>query len=103
LYIYDKWDFEDKYPVIKISWSGKNRTIEDLKLNMEKIIRDYQKKFNVLCDAPLSHPTCFAELIQKTSEKYNKPVVVLIDEYDKPILDVIEEPEQAKEHREFLR
>jgi len=51
----------------------------------------------------LSHPTCFAELIQKAYKKYGKAVVVLIDEYDKPILDVIEEPQQAKEHREYIK
>ncbi|WP_459893825.1 AAA family ATPase, partial [Desulfothermus okinawensis] len=27
LYIYDKWDFDKKYPVIKISWAGNFRTL----------------------------------------------------------------------------
>ena len=103
LYIYDKWDFEDKYPVIKISWDGRNRSLEDLKLNMEKTMRDNQEKLNISCEWSLSHPTCFAELIQKAYKKYGKAVVVLIDEYDKPILDVIEEPQQAKEHREYIK
>ena len=30
LWIYDKWNWEEKYPVIKISWDGRNRNIEDL-------------------------------------------------------------------------
>jgi len=30
-------------------------------------------------------------------------VVILIDEYDKPILDVIENPQQAKINREFIK
>ncbi|SFO87293.1 AAA family ATPase [Hydrogenimonas thermophila] len=103
LYIYDKWDWSIKYPVIKISWDGRNRSIEDLKLNTEKFIRDNQEKLGIKCEAPLSHPTCFAELIEKACKKYNQKVVVLIDEYDKPILDVIEDKEQAKEHREYIK
>ncbi len=30
LYIYDKWDWEDQYPVIKISFSGDLRTPEEI-------------------------------------------------------------------------
>ena len=43
------------------------------------------------------------ELIQKAYEKYQKPVVILIDEYDKPILDNIEDIQRAHENRDFLR
>ena len=103
LYIYDKWDWSIKYPVIKISWDGRNRSIEDLQLNTKRFIRDNQEKLGVKCEAPLEHPTCFAELIKETYKKYNQRVVVLIDEYDKPILDVIEEKDQAKEHREYIK
>ena len=103
LYIYDKWDWSIKYPVIKISWEGRNRSIEDLQLNTKRFIRDNQEKLGVRCEAPLEHPTCFAELIKETYKKYNQKVVVLIDEYDKPILDVIEDKEQAKEHREYVK
>ena len=46
---------------------------------------------------------CFEELIQQAYEKYQKPVVVLIDEYDKPILDVINNKELALKHRDILR
>ena len=34
LYIYDKWDWSKKYPVIKISWDGKLRDIEDLEYTL---------------------------------------------------------------------
>ena len=42
-------------------------------------------------------------LIIEISERYNKQVVVLIDEYDKSILDVIEEKKQAEEVRKTLK
>ena len=103
LAIYDKWNFDITYPVIKISWDGKNRSLEDLKLNTINFIRNNQERLGVSCEAPKEHPSCFNELIQNTSKKYNQKVVILIDEYDKPILDVVDDTEQAKEHREFVK
>ncbi|MTI58746.1 MAG: hypothetical protein FH762_01940 [Firmicutes bacterium] len=54
----------------------------------------------------------FPELVKKLSEKYNKGVVILIDEYDKPIIsnlgkDLGDEQKRrlqiAKENQEFLK
>jgi len=67
------------------------------------MLRQNQNKLNVKCTNSNNPSSCLNELIINTAEKYSKPVVVLIDEYDKPILDVIEDPQQAKKHREFLR
>lgn len=36
-------------------------------------------------------------------KKYNQEVVILIYEYDKQILDVIEDREQVKINREFIK
>ncbi len=46
---------------------------------------------------------CFRQLIQEAYEKYDKKVVILIDEYDKPILDNLDNIEEAKQRRDFLR
>ncbi|GAB6044550.1 ATP-binding protein [Caminibacter profundus] len=102
LFIYDKWEFQ-KYPVIKISWDGRKlRTISDLEAKFKKALLDNQKKLEVECESNNLF-ICFEELIQKAKEKHNKRVVILIDEYDKPILDVIENLDQAKKHREFIK
>ncbi len=103
LYIYDKWNWEEKYPVIKISWDGRNRSIKDLISNTKRFIKDNQERLEVECQIPLDDINCFYELIVKTYKKYKKRVVILIDEYDKPILDVIEDINQAKEHREYIK
>ena len=102
LYIYDKYDFE-KYPVIKISWSGSLKSLKAVNETAHKILKQNQRLLNVECDNYEFPENCFADLIQKTYERYRKPVVILIDEYDKPILDNIENIEKAKEIREFLR
>ena len=103
LYIYDKWDFK-KYPVIKISWAGSSfANMALLEEKAKEELKENQKKLGVECDMNLSPFGCFNELIQKVYEKYQMPVVVLIDEYDKPILNVVENLDQAKKHREFIK
>jgi len=101
--IYDKWDFEDVYPVIKIDWAGDFKTLELTKETAIQILKENQKRLDIECEFQDSPSGCFRELIQKAYEKYQKPVVILIDEYDKPILDNIENPERALENRDFLR
>jgi len=102
LYIYDKWDFNIKYPVIKISWDGKLRSIKDLENILLTILNENQEKLGIKCESK-NATICFRELIIKASKRYNQRVVVLIDEYDKPILDVIEDINKAKEHREYIK
>ena len=94
LAIYDKWDWEVKYPVIKISWGGSDfRSLDATKLGASKVFENNQERLDIVCkNADVSN--CFEELIQKAYKKYNQKVVVLIDEYDKPILDNIEVAKQ---------
>ncbi|MEA1955471.1 MAG: ATP-binding protein [Campylobacterota bacterium] len=103
LAIYDKWDFDITYPVIKISWDGKNRSIEDLEQRLQTTLEDNQQRLNLICDKNKSLIMCFEQLIKEAYKKYNQKVVILIDEYDKPILDVVDDIEQAKKHREFIK
>ena len=102
LYIDDKWDFDDKYPVIKISFSG-SRDIEALKQNIFRNMHEAQEKLGIECSEHYDYATCFSELIKKSYEKYQKPVVILVDEYDKAILDNIDQIEVAKESREVVK
>ncbi|RUM57180.1 MAG: hypothetical protein DSY40_01120, partial [Nautilia sp.] len=59
LWIYDKWNWEDKYPVIKISWDGRNRSIEDLKSNTKRFIKDNEERLGIKCEEELDNPICF--------------------------------------------
>jgi len=103
LYLYDNWDRDKKYPVIKISFGmGIHRTPQELNLKIIEALAQIERNY----DIKLTNQTPsgkFYEAIEKLSEKYNQKVVVLIDEYDKPILDRIEEPDIAKENREVLK
>ncbi|HHB94387.1 MAG TPA: hypothetical protein ENK88_04500 [Campylobacterales bacterium] len=101
--IYNKWDWEDKYPVIKIDFSGDLRSSKNLENRIHDILISNQKNLKVECEKIEAYDSCFEELIKKTYQKYNKPVVVLIDEYDKAILDNLDQIEIANANRETLR
>jgi len=59
LYIYDKWNWEDKYPVIKLSFSG-NRNIDELKQSMGKNLDFAQKKVrNKIGQKAMIYAICF--------------------------------------------
>jgi hypothetical protein len=103
LYLYDNWDWDKKYPIIKISFASGNIRTSDILLDLmtSQVNRISEKEQINLKEKRPSQ--MFLELIQKLYEKYNQKVVVLIDEYDKPILDAIENIEVAKENREILK
>jgi hypothetical protein len=103
LYIYDKWNWNEKYPVIKISWAGNFQTLEGLKQVAFDVFKTNQESLGVICDNVNDPASCFRDLIHRAYKKYNQKVVILIDEYDKPILDVIENIDQAKINREFIK
>jgi hypothetical protein len=92
-----------KYPVIRISWVGDLRNIDGIKEVAYSIFKENQEILEVECEMPTSPSSCFRELIQASYRKYNKKVIILIDEYDKPILDNLDQIEVAKESRELLK
>ncbi|MDQ7046608.1 MAG: AAA family ATPase [Sulfurovum sp.] len=103
LYIYDKWDWDTTYPVIKISWDGNLQTSSKLETVALHSLEKNQERLGIECQKNNNLSVCFDELIQKAYEKYNQRVVILIDEYDRPILDTIDNIEQAKLNREFIK
>ncbi|MCM8781385.1 MAG: ATP-binding protein, partial [Candidatus Omnitrophica bacterium] len=104
LYIYDKWDWEERYPVIHISFGGGVlKTREDILDKIDEVLQKNRDYLQIDCPEDLSYRRCFALLISETYKKYNKKVVILVDEYDKPILDNIENIEMARLAREELK
>lgn len=90
LSIYDKWNWNEEYPVIKMSFAGGGFRSEDY---IREIIYSI---LNENCqNLGIDHEQCYSKvpgiyfqrLIHHTYKKYNQKVVVLIDEYDKPVLD----------------
>jgi len=103
LYLYDNWDWEKKYPVVKISFGGgKVRTPKALINHMNFILKNVSQDHQIELKEAIPDEQ-FYELIKSLSEKRGSQVVVLVDEYDKPILDAIENIEVARENRDILK
>jgi len=103
LYIYDKYDWSNKYPVIKLDFFGDLRSPEALQKSIMAVLRENQVRLGVECIDEYSSDVCLRELITSSYQKYNQQVVVLIDEYDKAILDNLDQMEVAKANREIIK
>ncbi|MDR3062781.1 MAG: AAA family ATPase, partial [Methanobrevibacter sp.] len=87
LYIYDKWDWNKKYPVIKIDFgSMAYKNSEQLEDSLFGFLDDTSEDFEMELKRE-TLPQRFGELIKKINKKFKQKVVILIDEYDKPIID----------------
>jgi len=103
LYLYDNWNWEKRYPIIKLDLSqAYPDTEENLIKSLDSFLKAVAKEHGITLEEEILGLK-FKELIQKLYEKYNQKVVVLIDEYDKPILDVIEDTEKARRNRDILK
>ncbi len=104
LYIYDKWDWEDKYPVLRISLgSGGGKTKDELNRHLKWYLEDVEDDLNIKCPKDIPANECFKFLVKKAYEQTGKKVVILIDEYDKPILDNITNKKVATIMRDEMK
>mgnify|MGYP000448161499 CR=1 FL=1 len=103
LYIEDKWDWNQIYPVIKIDFSVDIKEHTEIYERMKEELELNYTKHEIEMNKEKDIPGNFKKLIIELNKKYKKQVVVIIDEYDKPILDLIEEKKQAEEVRKTLK
>ena len=103
LFLERHWDWEQKWPVIHISFgAGVCRSIEDIRISFDEILYDHTQEYGISL-VKKSLKGKFAELIYLLSQQENQQVVILVDEYDKPILDNISDTQTAVEIREELK
>ena len=101
-WIYDKWNFEDKYPVIKISFAKLDYEGLGLSSELNNILDTISKKYKIVLQNS-SVKKKFIRLIERLGKE--KQVSILIDEYDKPIIDYLENKtmHKAVENRRVLK
>ncbi|GHU06579.1 ATPase AAA [Betaproteobacteria bacterium] len=103
LYCHDKWDWNTKYPVIRISFGGGVMASRaELDARIHRILAENETRFGV-SQGEGGIPDRFIALIQSAEAKFGQRAVVLVDEYDKPILDNLTSPDLALEMRDGLR
>jgi hypothetical protein len=75
---------------------------EALRYSLLSMVKENARDLAVDVD-DIYHGEAFTSLMKRAAEKYNSPVVVLIDEYDSPMLRFINQPERSQEIREIMR
>jgi hypothetical protein len=108
LEIYDKWDWADTSPVIRISFAvGDFSSLDGINFRIKSILDENCNNLGIPQPAAdmVQAGDYFKKVIRTVSEKYYAKVVILIDEYDKPILDNIhlEDKTPASDARSVLR
>lgn len=103
LYLENHWDWDTAYPVISINFGGgviSDRTDLDRKISF--LLESNARRL----DIDFHYETVrerFHELILRVCERYDRRVVILVDEYDKPLLYNITDESRAAEIRDGLK
>ncbi|MCL2074746.1 MAG: AAA family ATPase, partial [Marinilabiliaceae bacterium] len=92
-------------PVIRLDMSGvvTDSGIDVIRESMVYLVKKIAEKLDVLLSESNVPGILFNNLISTAYKKYNKKVVVLIDEYDAPYTDFVNKPDIAAEVRDVLR
>ncbi|MDR1195922.1 MAG: ATP-binding protein [Endomicrobium sp.] len=105
LYIYDKWNWEEKYPVIRLDFAElKYSSGQELNASIEKFLDTAANNAGISLERNADGliPMKFAELIKKLHKAYGSQVVILIDEYDKPVTDNLSNKEVMAANKRIL-
>ncbi|MDR1064332.1 MAG: AAA family ATPase, partial [Azoarcus sp.] len=103
LYCHGKWDWNAKYPVIRISFAeGVMGSAAELKIRILDMLAENEQHLG-LEKGSGEIPGRFIRLIQAAEARFGQRAVILVDEYDKPILDNLASPDLAREMRDGLR
>ena len=101
LWIEDKWDWNKRHPVIRISFTSIGHYTLGLPAALEQELRTQAQKMGFTLSKVGIGPM-FEELIELTAREAK--AVILIDEYDAPIIHYLgKEIETAYQNREILK
>jgi hypothetical protein len=98
------WEWES-YPVIHLDMSEVKTSsgIDGVRKSLADQTGDVADKYEIDLRGEKEAGRMLEVVIVKVSEKYGKPAVVIVDEYDKPFLDFYTKPPIAQEVREIMR
>ena len=98
-------DFESS-PVIRLDMSSvtTDAGIDTLKDSIKQLVLEVADKLNIeLPQKDLPEGDLLRKLIINTANKYERKVVILLDEYDKPYTDFVNDTDMAEKVRNVLR
>ena len=102
LYAEHNWEWDVKYPVIKIDMSGDSYSVSEFRFALVDNLRYAASCLGLELSTAGGPATLFKQLLRQTHAQHGRQVVLLIDEYDKPIIDNIGDLKLALQIREQL-
>ena len=103
LAIYDKWDWSERHPVVRLDFSRGDFTMPGyLHANVMAQL-DSQEQAHGVVGRYETAPERLGHLLEALHERDGLRAVLLIDEYDRPMLEVLEDPDLARANRGYLR
>ena len=104
LHIHDRWDWDRKHPVVRLSFGGNYLNPGDLEGDIIEQLEAVERHAGLeAAHSSNTGPRRLRNVLDRLHHKTGRQVAVLVDEYDKPILDVLGEPQRAKANRDYLR
>ena len=102
--IHGRWDWSTKHPVVRLSFDGKYNEPGEIEGDIIEQLESIERHHN-LAHAYSSDTGSrrLRNILDRLHHATGRQVVVLVDEYDKPILDVLDDPDLARENRDYLR
>ena len=92
------------YPVLHFDMSlGKHMDKDALMRYLHHLLRKNEESLGIVSQNETDTNIRLTDLITNAYTKYNREVVVLIDEYDAPLLDVMHEDEDLPQLRNVMR
>ncbi|MCA0388889.1 MAG: ATP-binding protein [Bacteroidetes bacterium] len=100
IYNFPKWE---SFPIIRLDFSRiSHQNPEVFQKSLVARLQTIAREHDIEIDASIESEF-MPGLIEALQAKYQKRVVILVDEYDKPIIDYILQPEIADGNRDILR
>ena len=91
------------YPILKLDLNAKKYVREE---DLDEILTEHIDRwkciYGIACEYK-SPESAFAYIIEALRTKFNKKVVILIDEYDKPLIATLENEELHEQYRATLK
>ncbi len=104
LHIHDQWDWNTKYPVIRLSFDAEYGEPDLLHNEFYDQLDILERVADIDSALPVrTAPGRLRNLIFELHRRTGQQIVLLVDEYDKPILDSLDNPKQAVANRNYLR
>ncbi len=92
-----------RYPILKLDLNAKEYTKKEHLANiLNDHIEKWKKNYDIQFEAN-DNCSAFVKIIEALYQKFNKKVVILIDEYDKPLIATLENEGLHEQYRTTLK